>query len=66
MENWSNSTHRASLKPKTQYTPPETKQYTYNGLPVEIVDSFSRGGKRIVVIETVDGDQFEIFMDQLG
>ena len=28
MENWSNSTHRASLKPKTQYTPPEPKQYT--------------------------------------
>ena len=65
MENWSNSTHRAHIKPKKHYTPAEPKEYTYEGQPVEIVDSFSRGGKRIIVIETLDGNRLEVFIEQL-
>lgn len=65
MENWSNSTHRAHFKSKKRYTAPEPKEYSFEGYPIEIVDSFSREGKRIAVIETLDGDRFEVFMEQL-
>ena len=63
--NLSNSTHRASIKPKKHYTAPEPREYTFEGQPVEIVDNYVRAGKRIVVIETLDGDRLEVFMEQL-
>ncbi|MGB5964149.1 MAG: hypothetical protein WBG65_01315 [Sulfurimonadaceae bacterium] len=62
----SNSTHRASIKPKKHYTAPEPKEYTFEGYPVEIIDNFERADKRIVVIETQTGDRFEVFREQLS
>jgi len=44
---------------------PQRHDYTFEGHPVAIVESFSRGGKRIAVIQNKDGELFEIFFEQL-
>jgi len=33
---------------------------------VAIVETFSRGGRRIAVIEDREGEVFEVFFEQLG
>ena len=65
MENWSNSTHRAHIKLKKHYTTPEPKEYSYEGSPVKIIDNYVRAGKRVIVIETLEGKKFEVFMEKL-
>jgi len=65
MGNWSNSTHRASIKPKEEYSLPEPIKYFFQGCPVKIVENFVRAKKRIIVIETTTGERFEVFMEQL-
>ena len=44
----------------------EKHDHTYEGQPVTVVDTFSRDGKRIAVVVDRDGDQFEVFMEQLS
>lgn len=39
--------------------------YYFEGHPVAIVETFSRGGKRIAVIEERDGEVSEVFFEQL-
>ncbi len=44
---------------------PQGHDHTFEGQPVSIVESFSRGGKRIALIEDRDGEVFEVFFEQL-
>ena len=39
--------------------------YLFEGHPVAIVETFSRLGKRIALIEERDGEVFEVFFEQL-
>lgn len=36
------------------------------GQPVTVIDTYSRRGKRIAVVVDRDGEQFEVFMEQLS
>ncbi len=68
MNNLSNSAHRSAMQSqRNRRTPAEPKQhdYTFEGQPVAIVETFSRLGKRIAVIEDREGEVFEVFFEQL-
>jgi hypothetical protein len=68
MEDLSNSTHRSKMQSQQNRRVREEAQshdYTFEGHPVEIVESFSRRGKRIAVIQDRDGEVFEVFFEQL-
>lgn len=45
---------------------PQAHTYYYEGHPVELLDTFSRGRKRIALIEDRDGEIFEVFYEQLS
>ena len=65
MSNLSNS-YCAHQKLRTdQETSNDSKQYYYQGLPIQIVDNFVRSNKRIALIETMSGDRFEVFIEML-
>ncbi len=40
-------------------------EFSIDGEPVDIVRTYSRGDKRIALVEDEDGDQFEVFYEQL-
>ena len=61
MEDWSSRMQRQ----KHREIPREPKEYFFEGYPVEIVENFARANRRIVVIETQDGDRLEVFVEQL-
>jgi len=68
MENLSNSAHRSkmqSLQKRETGTESQNHDYYFEGQPVAIVETFSRGGKRIAVIEDREGEVFEVFFEQL-
>lgn len=68
MENLSNSAHRSSMRSERNRSvreEPKRHDYTFEGHPVAIVETFSRRGKRIALIEDKDGDTFEVFFEQL-
>lgn len=68
MENLSNSSHRSktqSQRSKRDRPQQQSHDYTFEGHPVDIVDTFSRRGKRIAVIQDRDGEVFEVFFEQL-
>jgi hypothetical protein len=68
MENLSNSAHRSTMQSqqKRDQSGPQGHDLTFEGQPVAIVESFSRGGRRIAVIQDKDGEVFEVFFEQLG
>ena len=70
MENLSNPAARADtiakqLRDERREVKTIKSEYSINGEPVDIARTYSRSGKRIALIEDGDGDQFEVFMDQL-
>ncbi|WP_345975800.1 hypothetical protein [Sulfurimonas sp. HSL3-7] len=68
MENLSNSAHRSKIQSQQNRRDREEAQghdYLFEGHPVAIVETFSRGGKRIAVIEDREGEVFEVFFEQL-
>ena len=68
MEDLSNSTHRSKMQSQQNRRGREEAQrhdYYFEGHPVEIVESFSRRGKRIALIRDRDGEVFEVFFEQL-
>ena len=68
MENLSNSAHRSTIQSRQKrrdQSEPQAHDHTFEGHPVAIVESFSRGGKRIAVIQDRDGEVFEVFFEQL-
>jgi len=54
-----------SLQKRQTRTEPQSNDYTFEGQPVMIVETFSRGGRRIAVIEDREGEVFEVFFEQL-
>jgi hypothetical protein len=68
MEDLSNSAHRSKMQSqqKRDQSEPQAHDYTFEGHPVAIVETFSRGGKRIALIQDKDGEVFEVFFEQLG
>jgi len=68
MENLSNSAHRGKMQMQRSKKEPaqqHNNDYTFEGQPVLIVETFSRGGRRIAVIEDREGEVFEVFFEQL-
>ncbi len=68
MEDLSNSAHRSKMQSQQNRRVREEAQrhgHTFEGHPVEIVETFSRLGKRIALIEERDGEVFEVFFEQL-
>jgi len=68
MENLSNSAHRGKMqmqRPKRGRAEQQNHDYTFEGQPVAIVETYSRGGRRIAVIEDREGEVFEVFFEQL-
>ncbi len=68
MEYLSNSAHRnkmQSQRSKRERPEQQSHDYTFEGHPVDIVESFSRRGKHIAVIQDRDGEVFEMFFEQL-
>ncbi|MCJ7764646.1 MAG: hypothetical protein MUP09_01745 [Thiovulaceae bacterium] len=55
-----------SLQNRRSPEEPQPHDYYFEGHPVTIVESFSRRGKRIAVIEERDGELFELFFEQQG
>ena len=55
-----------SRQNRSAHEEPQRHDYTFEGHPVAIVETFSRGGKRIALIEDRDGEVFEVFFEQLG
>jgi hypothetical protein len=68
MENLSNSAHRGKMQTQQNRREKAEAQdhgYLFEGHPVAIVETFSRLGKRIAVIEDREGEVFEVFFEQL-
>lgn len=64
----SNSTHRSKMQSQQNRRvreEPKHHDYTFEGHPVAIVETFSRLGKRIALIQDRDGEVFEVFFEQL-
>ena len=70
MKNLSNSVARAEamakqIRDERREVKTIKSDYSINGEPVDIVHIYSRGGKRIALVEDSDGDRFEVFYEIL-
>ncbi|MGB6018297.1 MAG: hypothetical protein WBF77_01760 [Sulfurimonadaceae bacterium] len=68
MEDLSNSTHRSKMQSqqnRRERPQQQSHDYTFQGQPVDIVETYSRRNKRIAVIQERKGEVFELFFEQL-